>query len=93
MTGPRRQGDKFVKVRRREAAGAYRPRRVNKDFASVRNTFNSADVVARDFVVFNANSFRVVTAVHYKRGKLYVRHVFTHAEYDRWSTRLKKGLS
>ena len=64
-----------------------------KDFASVRNTFNSADVVARDFVVFNANSFRVVTAIHYNRRKLFIRHVFTHAEYDRWSTRLKKGLS
>jgi len=63
------------------------------DFASVRRTFNSADVVARDFVVFNANSFRIVAAVHYNRGKLYVRHVFTHAEYDRWSARLKKGLS
>ena len=63
------------------------------DFASVRRSFNSADVVARAFVVFNANSFRIVAAIHYNRGKLYVRHVFTHAEYDRWSTRLKKGLS
>ena len=62
------------------------------DFASVRRTFNSADVLARDFVVFNANSFRTVAAIHYNRGKLYVRHVFTHAEYDCWSTRLKKGL-
>lgn len=63
------------------------------DFASVRRTFNSADVVARDFVVFNASSFRIVTAIHYNRGKLYIRHVFTHAEYDRWSARLRKGLS
>lgn len=63
------------------------------DFAGVRRTFNSADVVARDFVVFNAISFRIVTAIRYNRGKLYIRHVFTHAEYDRWSARLKKGLS
>ena len=63
------------------------------DFASVRRTFNSADVLARDCVVFNANSFRIVAAINYNRDKLYVRHVFTHAEYDRWSTRLKKGLS
>jgi mRNA interferase HigB len=66
---------------------------VFKDFASVRRTFNSADLVARDFVVFNANSYRVVTAIHYNRGKVYVRHVFTHADYERWSTRMKKGLS
>ena len=59
----------------------------------MRRTFNSADVLARDFVVFNANSFRIVAAIHYNRGKLYVRPVFTHAEYDRRSTRLKKGLS
>lgn len=63
------------------------------DFAGVRRTFNSADLVARDFVVFNANSFRIVTAIHYNRGKLYIRHVFTHPEYERWSTQLKKGLS
>lgn len=63
------------------------------DFASVRRSFNSADVVTRAFVVFNANSFRVVAAIQYNRGKLYVRHVFTHAEYDRWSIRLKRGLS
>ena len=63
------------------------------DFSSVRRTFNSANVVARDFVVFDANSFRIVAAIHYNRGKLYVRPVFTHAEYDRRSTRLKKGLS
>ena len=63
------------------------------DFDSVRRTFNSADRVARDFVVFNANSFRIVTAIHYNRGKLYIRPVFTHPEYERWSTQIKNGLS
>jgi mRNA interferase HigB len=31
------------------------------------------------------NKYRLVAAVHFDRQMLYVRHVFTHAEYDRWS--------
>lgn len=26
---------------------------------------------------------RIVTAIHFNRGKVYVRHVLTHWEYDR----------
>jgi len=32
----------------------------------------------------------VVTAIHFNRQKLYIRHVFTHSEYERWSTKLRK---
>ena len=63
------------------------------DFASLRRSVNAADTVARDFVVFNANSFRILAGLHDILGKLYVRHVFTPAEYDRWSGRLKQGLA
>jgi len=35
--------------------------------------------------------YRVVVAIHFNRQKLYIRHVFTHAEYDRWSARLRSG--
>lgn len=28
---------------------------------------------------------RVICAIHYDRQKIYIREVFTHAEYDRWS--------
>ena len=59
-------------------------------FADVRNTFGSADVVG-NFVVFDAASFRIVVAIHYNRGRVFVRHVFTHAEYDRWSQRMRGG--
>ena len=31
------------------------------------------------------NNFRVIAVLHYDRQKLYVREVFTHAEYDRWN--------
>ena len=58
-------------------------------FADLRATFPSADQVSR-FTVFNigGNKFRLIAAIHYNRKKLYIRHVLTHAEYDRgaWRT-------
>jgi len=29
------------------------------------------------------NKFRLVVVVHFNRGKIFVRHVMTHKEYDR----------
>ena len=62
------------------------------NFAAVRATFNSADLVG-ELVVFNVGGegYRVVTAIHFNRHTLYIRHVFTHAEYDRWSAKLRRG--
>lgn len=61
------------------------------NFAAVRSVFNSADKVGQ-FTVFNVGGgYRVVVAIHFNRQKLYIRHVFTHAEYDRWSARLRSG--
>lgn len=58
-------------------------------FADLRATLPSADQVSR-FTVFNigGNKFRLIAAIHYSRKKLYIRHVLTHAEYDRgaWRT-------
>lgn len=54
-------------------------------FADIRNTFNSADK-AGGLVVFNVGAgYRIIAAVHFNRGKIYLRHVFTHAEYDDWN--------
>ena len=40
-----------------------------------------------DYYVFDigGNKFRIIAAVHFNRQLLFVRHVFTHKEYDRWS--------
>ena len=61
------------------------------NFASVRNTFNSADTVRR-YTIFNVggHGYRIVTAIHYNRQKLYIRHVFTHTEYERWSATIRR---
>lgn len=53
-----------------------------EQFADVRKTFNTADLIGR-FVVFDigGNKYRLIAALHFNRGKLFVRHVLTHAEY------------
>jgi mRNA interferase HigB len=55
-----------------------------ENFANVRATFPHADQVGK-LTVFNigGNKYRLVAAIHFNRGKVYVRHVLTHAEYDR----------
>jgi len=57
-------------------------------FADLRVTFPSADQVSL-FTVFNigGNKYRLIVAIHYNRKKVYVRHVLTHAEYDRGTWR------
>lgn len=54
-----------------------------KSFAALRETFPSADRVG-SFTVFNlgGNKYRLIAAVHFNRGKIYVRHVLTHQDYD-----------
>lgn len=59
-------------------------------FADIRNTFNSADK-AEEFVVFNVGAgYRIIAAVHFNRRKVYLRHVFSHAEYDDWNRQQSK---
>ena len=50
----------------------------------VRQVLPSADAVGR-FTVFNikGNSFRLITEINYHTGKIFLRHVLTHAEYSK----------
>ena len=54
------------------------------DFGSLRRTFPSADLVG-DLVVFNirGNRYRLVARIIYEKGRVYIRRVLTHSEYDR----------
>lgn len=60
-------------------------RAVWKTPADVKRDYPQASFLAGNRVVFNikGNDFRLVAAIHYGRGLLYVRFVGTHAEYDR----------
>jgi mRNA interferase HigB len=57
--------------------------------ADVRKTFPHADEVkvasGRTVVVFNVkkNDFRLITAIHYNLGKVFVLRLMTHANYDK----------
>jgi mRNA interferase HigB len=54
-------------------------------FADFNKTFNATDKVG-DFYIFDigGNKFRLIAAAHFNVQKLYVRHIFTHKEYDKW---------
>lgn len=55
-------------------------------FADLKNSFNATDRVGK-FHVFDigGNKYRVIASVHFNSQKLYIRHIFTHQEYDRWT--------
>ena len=54
------------------------------NFAELRATLPSTDKVG-DLIVFNigGNKYRLIASIHFNRGKVYIRHVLTHAEYDK----------
>ena len=59
---------------------------IYRSFAELRQTFPAADQVG-DYTVFNigSNKYRLITSIHYDRGRVYIRHVLTHKEYNRGS--------
>jgi mRNA interferase HigB len=54
------------------------------NIGEVRSVFPHADKVVK-FTVFNigGNKARLIAAIHYNRGKVYIRHILTHNEYDK----------
>jgi len=58
------------------------------NFAQLKAMMNATDRVG-DFYVFDigGNKYRVIAAIHFNRQMLFVRYVFTHAEYAQWSAR------
>jgi mRNA interferase HigB len=50
----------------------------------VRRNFPTADAVGR-FTVFNikGNSYRLITEINYRTGRVFLRDVLTHAEYSK----------
>ncbi|MFZ0278172.1 MAG: type II toxin-antitoxin system HigB family toxin [Candidatus Sulfotelmatobacter sp.] len=54
-----------------------------KSLADLRKTFSTAEAVVK-WTVFNVkgNRYRLIAEVNYAYGRIYVRHVLTHTEYD-----------
>ena len=59
-------------------------RSVWKDLSDVQRTFRTADAVAK-WTVFNikGNACRLMTEINCRFRRIYIRHVLTHAEYDK----------
>ena len=57
-------------------------------FSALKAIFGAVDKVA-EYHVFDlgGNKYRLIAAVHYNRQILFIRHVFTHRQYDRWRPR------
>ncbi len=56
------------------------------NFSGLKSTFNSTDRVGT-FYIFDigGNKYRIVASIHFNTQKLFIRHVFTHKEYDAWN--------
>ncbi len=54
------------------------------DFAQLKLTFPNADLVGK-LTIFNigGNKYRLITAIHFNRQKIYIRQILTHKEYDK----------
>ncbi len=55
-----------------------------KNLVEVRKTYPHADSVD-GFTVFNigGNKYRLIVTLRYENGRIFVRYVLTHPEYDR----------
>lgn len=56
-----------------------------KSFHDIKRTYPSASIAGNDRVVFNikGNDFRLIVLVRFRDGKVFIRFVGTHAEYDK----------
>lgn len=59
-----------------------------KTFEDVKHTFRSADQISLPLyrvVVFDigGGAFRLITAIHFNRGIVYIRKFLTHAQYSK----------
>ncbi|MBQ4196640.1 MAG: type II toxin-antitoxin system HigB family toxin [Bacteroidales bacterium] len=56
-----------------------------KSVADIKNDFNSVDYVGNQHFVFNikGNRYRLVAAIKFIPGLVYIRFMGTHKEYDK----------
>ena len=56
-----------------------------RSIAELREVFPHADRV-EGWTVFNigGNKARLISTIHYDQQVVFIRHVLTHAEYDKW---------
>jgi mRNA interferase HigB len=55
----------------------------------MRKSFPQVDIVDGLFVFNAGRAYRLIAAIHFNTQKVFIRHILTHAEYDRgkWKKR------
>ena len=55
-----------------------------QNIAEVRESYPHADKVGR-FIIFNisGNNYRLIAEIHFESKLVLIRHILTHAEYDK----------
>ncbi len=53
--------------------------------AEIKEVYRSVSILSNNRVVFNikGKTYRLIVVVEYSQGKMFIRFVGTHAEYDR----------
>jgi mRNA interferase HigB len=56
-----------------------------QSFDDVKAVFGKRADRYKQYLIFDigGNKYRLIAVIHYNRGIVYIRHVLTHAEYDR----------
>ena len=62
------------------------------DIHDIRAVLPTADF-ADPYTIFNikGNNYRLITVIHYRPQRVYIRDFFTHAEYDQWNKNRKRS--
>jgi mRNA interferase HigB len=63
-----------------------------KDFNALKRVFATADY-SKGLVIFDVggNNYRIIADVVYNKGRIYIKEVLTHNEYDKWNKRRIKS--
>jgi mRNA interferase HigB len=64
-----------------------------KDFNALKEDFPSCDYIEDERYVFNihGNKYRLVAMIFFKSQQVFIRGIFTHAEYTKLSKKNKLG--
>ena len=56
-----------------------------QNISDIRNDFNTVDYVGNDRYVFNikGNDYRLIVVIRFSKGRVFIRFIGTHAEYDK----------
>ena len=62
------------------------------DINAIRAILPTADF-ADPYTIFNikGNRYRLITIIHYRYQRIYIKELFTHADYDKWNKERKRS--